>query len=107
MKKNWFTVTQVHGNIYAFAEFCHWEQVVSYLVLDSSQAFLIDTGMGYWSLKDEVKKLTSLPVTVLLSHAHWDHTGGVADFTNVHVFDHDFEKHSLKNGFHSTTIKEL
>jgi glyoxylase-like metal-dependent hydrolase (beta-lactamase superfamily II) len=107
MKKNWFAVTQVHKNIYALAEFSHWEQVVSYLVIDKKNAFLIDAGMGYQSIYNVVKKITALPITVLLSHAHWDHIGGVADFEKVFVFDDKFEKESLKKGFLSTQITEL
>jgi len=107
MQKTWFTVTQVHKNIYALAEFSHWEQVVSYLLVDRSNAFLIDTGMGYESIKNEVNKITLLPVTVLLTHAHWDHIGGVTEFKKVCVFDDRFEKASLERGFVSKEINEL
>lgn len=107
MKKPWFTVTQVRKNIYSLAEFSHWEQVISYLILDGENAFLVDTGMGYQSIYHEVKKITPLPITVLLTHAHWDHIGGVADFEKIFVFDDTFEKESLKKGFISNQVAEL
>lgn len=107
MKKSWFTVSQVRKNIYAFAEFCHWEKVVSYIVLDKTQAYLIDTGMGYQSIKHEVEKITSLPTSVLLTHAHWDHIGSAAEFEDVNLFNDPFEVQSLQKGFSSNEILEL
>jgi glyoxylase-like metal-dependent hydrolase (beta-lactamase superfamily II) len=107
MQKKWFTVTQVHTNVYALAEFSHWEQVVSYLIIDTTQAFLIDTGMGYDSIKAEVAKLTNLPITVLLTHTHWDHIGGIGEFEVINLFDDSFEIHSLRQGFATKNIPEM
>lgn len=107
MKKNWYTVAQVHTNIYALAEFSHWELVVSYLVVDTNNAFLIDTGMGYASMKKEIEKITRLPIRVLLTHTHWDHIGSMNEFERVYVFDHPFELASAQKGFHAKDIAEL
>ncbi len=107
MKKNWFSVTQLQTNVYALAEFSHWEQVVSYLVLDKTQAFLIDTGMGYASIRKCIANITNLPVTVLLTHSHWDHIGDIQDFKNIQLFNNTFEIDNLKKGFSSEKIEEL
>lgn len=107
MNKSWFTVHRVHPNVYALAEFSHWEQVISYLVVDKTRAFLIDTGMGYESMYETVKKITSNPVTILLSHTHWDHIGGIEQFENLFVSNHKFELANLQKGFVSDTIPEL
>lgn len=107
MKKAWFTIEQLHPQIFALAEFSHWEAVVSYLIIDQQRAFLIDTGMGYQSIKKAVRTLTSLPITVLLTHAHWDHIGGVSEFDDVRVYDDSFEKSALEKGFSSITVPEL
>lgn len=107
MKKPWFTIKQIHNNVYAIAEFSHWEQVASYLFVDKLRAFLIDTGMGYASIKNEIVKITTLPITVLLTHAHWDHIGGAADFEKIYIFNDKFEKESLEHGFYSNDIAEL
>jgi glyoxylase-like metal-dependent hydrolase (beta-lactamase superfamily II) len=104
---SWFTVSQLHPQVYAFAEFSHWEQVVSYLIVDKHRAFLVDTGMGYASIDEEVKKITSLPVTVLLTHTHWDHIGGLHEFESASVFNHSFELAQLKKGFSSKEVPEL
>lgn len=105
--KNWFSITQVTENIFALAEFNHWEKVVSYLAVDKTQAFLIDTGMGYASICSEVRKITTLPITVLLTHAHWDHIGSVSEFEKVYLFDDVFEQKSIQVGFNSNQIPEL
>lgn len=107
MTNNWFRIKKVHHRIYAITEFFHWEKVISYLIIDKNGAFLIDTGMGYRSIKKEVEKRTSLPVRVLLTHSHWDHIGGVHEFPNTSVFDNTFEKRNLKNGFWAAKVPEL
>lgn len=107
MTKKWFTITQVHQQVYALAEFHHWEQVVSYLLVDEQRAFLIDTGMGYQSIKKEVEQMTTLPLTVLLTHAHWDHIGSVHEFKEASIFDHPFEVKGVRQGFKSKQIEEL
>jgi glyoxylase-like metal-dependent hydrolase (beta-lactamase superfamily II) len=107
MPQPWFTTTQVHPQIYALAEFSHWEKVISYLLIDQERAFLIDTGMGYESIRSAVDKITNLPLSVLLTHAHWDHIGGVAEFNDVSISNHPFEVNSLEKGFSSSDIPEL
>jgi len=116
MPSNWFTIQKIPLNlgaakrsvkVYALAEFHHWEKVVSYLVVDRTRAFLFDTGMGYESIRKVVSELTALPLTVLLSHSHWDHIGSVHEFSRVGIFDHHFEKKLLQEGFASTNTPEL
>ncbi|MCA9371917.1 MBL fold metallo-hydrolase [Candidatus Woesebacteria bacterium] len=105
--KQWYKTKQLTKYVYAIAEFNHWEKVISYLLLDSRRAFLIDTGMGYGNIDKEIKKITHLPVKVLLTHAHWDHIGGAHRYNAVSLFDDAFEKSLLKKGFHSEDISEL
>lgn len=108
---SWFTVKKLRQHhdvqVFALAEFHHWEQVVSYLVIDQTQTLLIDTGMGYASIKNEVEKLTALPVKVLLTHAHWDHIGGASEFSDVEVFAHHWEQDMLTKGFKANEVPEL
>lgn len=107
MEKNWFTITKINKHIYALAEFFHWEQVVSYLIVDKSKAFLIDTGMGYSSIKKEIEKICYLPISVLLTHSHWDHIGSINEFETIFIFNSTFEINNLKTGFSSQIISEL
>ena len=68
---------------------------ITYLILGSERAALIDTGMGVGSLKQHVDRLTDLPVTVINTHGHPDHCGGNYEFneTRINPDDNDvFEK---------------
>lgn len=44
-----------------------------YLVIGRQRAILIDAGLGVGHLRAFVENLTSLPLTVLLTHGHIDH----------------------------------
>lgn len=106
-KKSWFSVTKVQPRVFALAEFFHWEKVVSYLVVGTHRAVLFDTGMGYENISKVVQHITNLPLSVFLTHAHWDHIGGASLFRSVHLYNDPFEIGLLKEGFRSTDIEEL
>jgi len=61
---------------------------------------LFDTGLGVASIRDVVTRLTQLPVTVLNSHTHFDHTGGDAEFSDIWNEDTPFSHASAQT--HST-----
>lgn len=48
-----------------------------YLILGETHALLFDTGTGEGNIRTVVEEITSLPVYVVASHGHWDHTGGI------------------------------
>lgn len=54
-----------------------------WLIEGHEGAALIDTGCGGKGLRELVKSLTDLPVTVLLTHGHRDHIGGAGQFGKV------------------------
>lgn len=60
-----------------------------YLVEGEKRALLIDTGMGFGSLKATVEALTALPVIVVDTHGHPDHAGGNAEFDTVFLSKKD------------------
>lgn len=89
---NWFTVEAIDAETYAISEYRHWEQPHCYLLCGTKRAILIDTGLGVSNLKDVVDCLTRLPVTVVTTHAHWDHIGGHRHFARfaVHEAEQDW-----------------
>lgn len=78
------------GNVYAIDEDSQWEEIISYLIIGEDRAILLDTGMGISSIKADVDELTDLPVTVVLSHTHHDHMGGMHEFDDLLVYDSDY-----------------
>ncbi len=80
---NWFEVYLVGDGVWAIYEPHQWQEVISYLILGDNQAILFDTGNGLGDIHAIVKKLTSLPVTVINSHSHIDHIGGNYQFENI------------------------
>ncbi len=56
-----------------------------YLVEGSDGALLIDTGLGAVDVRSEIGELTALPLQVVNTHGHGDHTGGNIWFPAVHM----------------------
>ncbi len=56
-----------------------------YLVVGKVRAALIDTGFGVGDVRGEIRQITPLPVVVLNTHYHWDHTGANARFNNAAI----------------------
>ncbi len=56
-----------------------------YLLLGDNAALLIDCGCGIGSIGQTVQELTSLPVTVAITHRHCDHDGGRNFFKEYYV----------------------
>lgn len=87
----WFTVERIDDATFALSEYRHWEETHSYLLLGRERALLLDTGLGVGDLRREV----DLPVTVALTHVHWDHIGGCGQFAApaVHAAEADWLRH--------------
>lgn len=83
--QQWFTVTEPATGVFAIAEPFHPEYVRSYLVTGIERAVLIDTGTGIGDIRAVAEHLTSLPVSVINSHAHWDHVGGNWQFSDIAI----------------------
>ena len=56
-----------------------------YLVEGNDRALLIDAGTVIPDLDKIVAKITTKPVTMMLTHAHGDHAGGVGPFPEVYL----------------------
>jgi len=85
--RQWFWIYKMPGNVYALYEPYQEESVISYLILGEESALLWDTGMGISNIRECVEQLTDLPITVLNSHVHFDHTGGDYLFENVMCYN--------------------
>lgn len=77
----WHTVLRLPQDIYAICEPRHFQEVISFLILGTDRALLLDTGMGLYPIRPVVERLTQLPVTVVNTHSHFDHVGGNWEFS--------------------------
>lgn len=59
------------------------------VVIGKDKTLVLDTGYGFGDLKEELKKITDLPLIVVNSHGHMDHTGGNFEFDNVYIHSKD------------------
>lgn len=64
------------------------EAVFMDLFVGSEKALLWDTGYGYGNLKNAVRKITTLPLIIVNSHGHLDHSCGNCQFEET-VYIHE------------------
>ena len=55
------------------------------LILGKERALLIDTGYGLRDIRPAIRQITDLPLVVMNSHVHTDHTGCNGAFETVYV----------------------
>ena len=85
---DWFKATSVADGVWVIDD--HGSDNM-YLVEGEQKALLVDTGLGVGRLSDFVKTLTQLPVIVVNTHGHPDHSGGNYQFPVVFAHPRDFE----------------
>ena len=121
MYTDWFTIEKIDDTTYAISEYGHDEHMHSYLLIGTEHALLIDTGLGISNIKEVVDTLTDHPITVVTTHAHWDHIGShhAFDVIAIHRDDAKWLKHGLpipvqavrsqlsKEHFHNTPPKDF
>lgn len=57
----------------------------AYLIQGTEKACLIDTCNGFGNIKKYVESICKLPLTVVLTHGHFDHAGAAALFDEVYM----------------------
>ncbi|MBQ8292285.1 MAG: MBL fold metallo-hydrolase [Bacilli bacterium] len=88
MDKKYFTTYQINDHIYQLKDPMG---VLTTLIIGKTKALLIDTAYGLGDLKSELEELTKLPLIVINSHGHMDHSGGNYQFNEVWIDERDYE----------------
>ena len=94
--ESWFEIYRIRPGVFAIYEPKQFEEVISYLILGEKRALLFDTGLGVGRISTAVARLTSLPVTVVNSHSHFDHVGGNAEFQDIWNRDLAFTQQNMR-----------
>lgn len=87
--------TKLRDDFYCFNE----EGVRSFLLIGQTKCLLIDTGFGKLNLNSLIREITTLPISLFITHADPDHIGGICDFDNLylHKADEDRLKSKMSN----------
>ena len=80
-------VQRIATDTYAIGEPQNELDNFEYLLVGKSRALLIDAGATTRDIHPALATLTSLPVTVIPSHLHYDHTNGLRNFTSIALID--------------------
>ena len=91
---NYFTVTKYNDNLYQLKDKLG---VLVTLVIGNEKALLFDTAYGIGDLKKEVEQITKLPLVVVNSHGHMDHSCGNYLFDSVYIHNLDVDLCKLHN----------
>jgi glyoxylase-like metal-dependent hydrolase (beta-lactamase superfamily II) len=97
----WFHVYSIDASssTYAISEPKYWQENVSYLLIGKRRALLFDTGPGIYSIRAEVRRLTSLPVIAVPTHLHFDHVGDLEEFSDVRLLDTPALRSQVHGGY--------
>jgi glyoxylase-like metal-dependent hydrolase (beta-lactamase superfamily II) len=68
---------------------------------------LIDTGLGVSSLREAAADLLGRPVTVVLTHSHFDHIGGAYEFAERIAHAEEVEELAAPRGFRGLSARAL
>ena len=90
------TTEQLNENTWRLTDGEGPGRVYLFLLCGRERALLIDTGFGAPDLKETVTSLTRLPLTVVLTHGHFDHAGGTLQFSGVHMHPDDRETYTSR-----------
>jgi hydroxyacylglutathione hydrolase len=98
MVDDYWAVQNISANTYALGEPRYYQANYAYLIVGGRRALLFDAGSGTRDITGVVTRLTHLPVTVMPSHLHFDHTGGIGPFTSVAMIDLPDTRADVTNG---------
>jgi glyoxylase-like metal-dependent hydrolase (beta-lactamase superfamily II) len=106
--QSWFEVYRVGPDVYVFYEPGQFEEVISYLVLGEEKAAVVDTGCGIGNIKALAEEFTSLPLTVVNTHSHYDHVAQNYLFDEIAIFDDPMARETAGKGYtHKKMMKVL
>ena len=96
------TVTDEGNGLYSFDD----TTTRAFLVVGEDKAVLIDTMYAKNNILDEVRKITDLPIEVVLTHGHPDHIGGISSFADCKIYIDEDDAYMLPDGITASYIAD-
>ena len=88
-----FVVHKLTDFLYAIGEPSYYQKNYTYLLVGDKQALMFDAGANQ---KEDITKvaaqITDKPLSVLPSHLHFDHLGGLHNFASIYLVDTPFTR---------------
>lgn len=78
----WYNVTRLTDRSYSIDEA---EKYDTFLIEGDERSVMVDAGAGIGDLRRLADDLVDTPITLALTHTHWDHIGAAAQFDTVLV----------------------
>ncbi len=103
--QDWFDVYRLGEGTYAIYEPNQFEEAICYLVEGTDRAVLIDAGTGIGDVTQVVDQLTDLPVSVVLTHEHYDHVGQAYRFDEIVAFEDSAALWTLRAGRDNPSLR--
>lgn len=85
-----YKVSRHADNVWTILEGDASSNVNIYVVEGKDSTLIIDTGFGSGDIKSYIQTLTKLPLIIVNTHGHGDHTGGNRQFSKVYLHPDDF-----------------
>ena len=99
MVDDYWAVQPIDASTAAIGEPRYYQQNYAYLIMGEQRALLFDAGSGTRdNIIGVVAGLTRLPVSVIPSHLHFDHTGGIRPFRSIALIDLPETRADVSNG---------
>jgi len=84
----WFKAEKIRDKVWRIAD----DDIDNiYLIEGRDSALLIDNGTGAANLHNYLKSITKLPLILVNTHSHPDHTGSIIQFDKIHAHPNDFK----------------
>ena len=104
--QEWFDVYRLNEGTYAIYEPNQFEEAISFLVLGRDRGVIIDTGTGIGNLRIVVEEITDLPVSVVLTHEHYDHVAGAYRWDEIVMYDNPDGLEVLAKGRDNASLQK-
>lgn len=104
--QEWFDVYKLTEGTYAIYEPNQFEEAICFLLEGKERAIIMDTGTGIGDLKAVVDELTDLPVSVVLTHEHYDHVAAAFRWDEIVMYDNADGMAVLKAGRDNASLQK-